>query len=269
MKKLLATTLLATTLATLGCGGSDSSGSDQPSVTPNTPGNPSTPNTPSQNEDLELQGIYEGVTDQGQDVVGLVTDSNELWFIYSIPYRDAIDGFVQGTLQEGTNRFTANVTDYQQGFGNVQSATVTSNVNTSKNLEGSIDYGRSEIVDFDLSYDTVASSANASPIGSSTRTFRGEVGVTNSGTENATVTIDNLGNLSGTGASGCPISGSVSNSPSRNYANVDFRFGNSSFCDYAGVRFTGVAYYDSEDKEVVLASISSDKNNGLIFIGEL
>ena len=267
MKKILLVALVSSLM--VGCGGSDSDSNTTTNPTPNTPdtGAPEV-NPKPDSEDINLQGIYDGTTAQGQEVLGVVTDSNELWFLYSDPYRNGIDGFINGKISQSKNNFTAKAKDYNISTNSTYPATISSDFTTDKNISGTLDYGRLDTVGFNLDHNASASKVSLSTMDLGLKAYKGSVGITGVGVENASITIEMDGKIIGTGASGCKINGNVSNTKARNYLDVKIQFG-SSPCALTNTTFNGVAYYNAEDKSLMVTSTDSKNNYGLVFVGEV
>ena len=75
MKKLLVLTLVT---GLVGCGGGG--GGDSSYISEN---NNSSSGGGSGAANAQVQGVYAGTTNQGQTVVGVVDNSNKVWFLYS------------------------------------------------------------------------------------------------------------------------------------------------------------------------------------------
>jgi len=262
MKKILLLALLSSLM--IGCGGSGSDSSSTNSPTPDKPDVDQKPDS----ENINLQGIYDGTTTQGQEVIGLVTDSNELWFLYSDPYRNGIDGFIQGEMNKSKNNFTASAKDYNISTNSTYPATISSKFTADKKINGTLDYGRLDTVDFNLDYNLSASKASLSTMDLGLKAYKGSVGITGVGVESANITIEMDGKIIGTGESGCKISGNASNTKARNYLDVQIQFGGSP-CALTNTTFNGVAHYDDKEKTLMVTSVDSSNNYGLVFVGEV
>lgn len=267
MNKILLLALLSSLI--IGCGGSGSDSSSTNNPTPDKPvvDNPDVDQNPD-SENINLQGIYEGTTTKGQEVIGLVTDSNELWFLYSDPYRNGIDGFIQGKINKSKNVFTANAKDYNISTNSTYPATISSKFTADKNINGTLDYGRLDTVDYNLDYNLSASKASLSTMDLGLKAYKGNVGITGVGVESANITIEMDGKIIGTGESGCKISGNVSNTKARNYLDVQIQFGGSP-CALTNTTFNGVAHYDDKEKVLMVTSADPSNNYGLVFVGEV
>lgn len=264
MKKIFLVAVLSSLM--IGCGGSSSDSSNTNTPTPN-PDKPNV-NPKPDSDNIDLQGVYDGTTTKGQEVIGLVTDTNELWFLYSNPYRNGIDGFIQGKLNKSNKSFTGDVNDYNIGTNSVYPASISSNFTTDKQIKGTLDYGRLDTADFDLDYNLNASKVSLSTMDVGMKAYSGSVGITGVGVESASVTIQMDGEILGSGESGCKISGNVSPTKAGNYLDIQIKFG-ASPCALANTTFNGVAYYDDEDKTIIVTSKNASSDYGMVFVGDV
>lgn len=278
MKKLILASVISAFL--VGCGGGSGGGSSVDS-TPNKPttgsesgsdngdsnnGGSNNGTTP-ENKTVK-QGIYSGQTALGQEAVGLITDNNHLWFLYSSAYKDNIDGLITGKFESGQSNFTADVKDYNVSTSTVYPATLKSKVNSENSLTGNIDYGRSDSVDFNLEYQKSLSNVRVAPIDLGTKAFKGNVGITNIGVESAGITTSIDGKFIGIGESGCEINGQLSKSKAGNYLNVDITFGGSP-CGLPNQKFKGISYFDKENKSITVTAVDSTGDYGLLYQGKV
>jgi hypothetical protein len=175
-----------------------------------------------------------------------------------------IGGIVQGNGTSSSGSFSsANARDFNlEGLG-VLNATVSASYNSRQSLNGSISYtagGTTTFTStFNADYDTAPSFAALSG------TYAGQVAFSQ-GVENANVTISPTGMLSGMGASGCTVSGTVVPRPRGNVYNLTLTFGGAP-CFFANQTMNGVAYYDSAAKRVYGATPTSARTDGILFVG--
>ena len=265
MKKILLIALLSSLV--MGCG-SDSDSSNDSNYTPAVPPTGGTDNNQGgSTQNIISKGFYEGTTTQGQDVIGLVSDSNELWFLYSEAYKNSIGGFIKGNINPSKDTTKFNVNDYNISTSTNYKATLSNKVNANKGISGNIDYGRSDIVDFNLNI-TSDGSLGIEPIDPVTKNFKGNVGITGVGVETANINIGMDGKVLGTGASGCKISGDVSYSNAKNYSNVRINFGGSP-CALANTTFKGVGYHQIKERKLVVSAVDTSGQYGLVFAGDV
>ena len=126
MKKILLIALLSSLV--MGCG-SDSDSSNDSNYTPAVPPTGGTDNNQGgSTQNIISKGFYEGTTTQGQDVIGLVSDSNELWFLYSEAYKNSIGGFIKGNINPSKDTTKFNVNDYNISTSTNYKATLSNKV---------------------------------------------------------------------------------------------------------------------------------------------
>ena len=175
-----------------------------------------------------------------------------------------IGGIVQGSGTSNNGSFSStNARDFNlEGLG-VLNATVSASYNARQSLNGLVSYASGGATTFtstfNAAYDTTPSLAAVAG------TFTGQVAFSQ-GVENATVTISPNGMLSGTGASGCTVSGNVATRTRGNVYNLILAFGGAP-CFFANQTMNGVAYYDSVAKRVYGATPTSTRTDGILFVG--
>ena len=155
------------------------------------------------------EGLYTGRTSTGRLASGLILDDNTFYILYStIGADDEIAGLVQGNLILGDNTYTStNAKDFNlEGLG-VLPATVEGSYVEKQSTSGSVYYPTLlETTSYNTVYD--AAYELTPSIATIAGSYSGEV-VTSEGWETAALTISPTGILSGSGSSGCSVSGSV------------------------------------------------------------
>ena len=112
---------------------------------------------------------------------------------------------------------------------------------------------------YDANYEAVPSLAALAG------TFAGQVR-SSVGNEDATVTISSAGAISGAGASGCALSGTVSPRARGNAFNTSLTFGGAP-CLFANQTLTGIAYFNATAKLLYAAAPNAGRTDGVLFVG--
>ena len=245
-RKLLA--LAAASVLVAGCGGG---------------GGDSAPPPPAAATSAE--GLYSGTTTTGRTVTGLVLDDGTYYVLYSsVGSSTAIAGVVQGTGTSNAGTFSSsNARDFNlEGLG-VLSASVSASYVARQSLNGTVSYSAGGITSFsstyDAGYDAVPSLTTLAG------TFSGQV-ASSAGAENATVTLSAAGAISGSGASGCAVSGSAAPRARGNVFNISLTFGGAP-CLFANQTLSGIAYFDAAAKRLYAAAPNAGRTDGVLFVG--
>jgi hypothetical protein len=243
IKNLLA--LAAASVFFSGCGGGDSI---PPSVAASS-----------------AEGLYSGTTTTGRNVTGLVLDDGTYYVLYSpVGSSTAIAGVVQGTGTSNAGTFSSgNTRDFNlEGLG-VLSATVSASYVAGQSLNGTVSYSVGGTTSFSSTYN--ADYETVPSLAAIAGTFTGQV-ASSAGAENATVTISSAGAISGSGASGCAVSGSASPRARGNVFNASLTFGGAP-CLFANQTLSGIAYFDSTARRLYAAAPNSGRTDGVLFVG--
>jgi hypothetical protein len=251
--------LMASAFIVLGlfaCGGGGGGGGDDDAVVVPTPLQTSSP-----------EGLYTGRTSSGRLATGIILNDNTFYLLYStIGFDDEIAGLVQGNLTLGDNTYTStDAKDFNlEGLG-VLPATVEGSYVEKQSTSGSVYYPTLlETLSFDAVYD--AAYELTPSIATITGSYSGEV-VTSEGWETAAFTISPTGILSGSGSSGCSVSGSVLPSTSGNTYNMTLTFGGPP-CLFENQTLSGVSYYNTPESWLTGAVINATRTDGVLFTGQ-
>lgn len=211
------------------------------------------------------EGLYTGTTTTGRTVTGLVLDDGTYYVLYTqVGNSTVIAGVVQGTGTSNAGTFSStNARDFNlEGLG-VLSATVSANYVAKQSLSGAVSYSAGGTTTFSSTYDP---SYEAVPsLAALAGSFSGQV-ASSAGTENATVEVSTAGAISGSGASGCAVSGSVSPRARGNAFNVSLTFGGAP-CLFANQTLSGIAYFNSAAKRLYAAAPNASRSDGVLFVG--
>ena len=220
---------------------------------------------PSPAPTTSAEGLYLGTTNTNRTVTGLVLDDGTFYVLYSLVGNPSvIGGVVQGSGVSNNGSFSSsNALDFNlEGLG-VLAATVSASYTSRQSLNGIVLYnggGSTSFTSvFDVAYDTVPSLSTLAGI------FSGQVAFSQ-GVENANVTVSPSGALSGVGASGCTVTGSVVPRTRGNVFNLSLTFGGAP-CFFANQTMTGIAYFDAPAKRLYGATPTANRADGVLFVG--
>jgi hypothetical protein len=215
------------------------------------------------NPPTSAEGLWTGTSSNGRTIAGLVLDTGEYWFIYTLAGNNAvIGGAAQGNGTSTNGKFTSsNGKDFNfEGLG-VNNVDVSADYVQKSTLNGRLDYG-SEVVTFTSNYDSDYERAPSLTELAGTFSGSGYAGLT----EFTMVTIAASGALTGQSASGCTFSGNASPRSKGNVYNVTVTF-NGGPCANGTNTVSGVGYYDASMKQLISAALNSGRTNGFIFVG--
>ena len=192
-------------------------------------------------------------------------DDGTYYVLYSpVGSPTAIAGVVQGTGTSNVGLFSSsNARDFNlEGLG-VLSASVSASYVAKQSLNGTVSYSPSGTTSFSSTYN--ANYESVPSLATLAGTFAGQV-ASSAGAENATVTISSAGAISGSGASGCGVSGSASPRARGNVFNISLTFGGAP-CLFANQTLAGIAYFDSAAKRLYAAAPNAGRTDGVLFLG--
>lgn len=236
-KTLIIAAISAATLAA-GCGG----GGDSPAPT-------------------NVAGLWNGTTSTGRTVAALTFQDGTGWALYTPEGNPAyLAGVVQATTTVSGATASGPITDYNLEGGGITSGTISTTVNPKQSISGTVNPGG---VTFSGTYD--AAFEQAPSLTETAGTFTGTAAVLG-GTESASVTVSTTGALSGSSASGCAYTGTVTPRTDGNAFNVSVTFGGG-VCSNGTSTVNGIAYYAAATKRIYSAASNSAKTNGFIFLG--
>jgi hypothetical protein len=217
----------------------------------------------------QAQGLWNGTTDEGRTVAGLVLDDGTYWFLYSLVGNpNVVAGLVQGNASSQDGSFTsANLKDFNLERSFVSDGSINGNYVSKQTLNGTVTYtnnaGQVTITaTYDLDYDlTPDASLLAGTYSGSTGT-----GLTAGGAENVTVTLTSSGTITGFSASGCIFAGAFAPRAHGNVFDVSVTFAGGA-CQNGTNTVIGTAFFDTATKKLYSAALNGARTNGFIFIG--
>ena len=248
MKNVI-TVIVAFSVLLSGCSGGGGGG-----------GSSSAPATPS-----AAQGLWNGITNTNRTVVGLVLSDGLFYVLYSKVGNPAIiAGVVQGNGSTNGGSFSSsNAKDFNLEGAGILNASVSASFATKQTLNGTVTPTAGGSSTFTSTYN---SNYELTPsVSILAGTFTGQVAFS-LGVENAIVTVANNGSLSGSGAGGCNITGSVTPRSDGNAFNTSVTFGGAP-CYFANQTYTGISYFDAPTKRLYTAAPNSARSDSVIFVG--
>lgn len=210
------------------------------------------------------EGFWQGTSNTGRGIDGLVLPSGEYWFIYSaVGNNTIISGAIQGNGTSTSGRFTStNGLDFNlEGLGPLD-VDIDANYVKELSLNGTVRYASDQFT-FTSSFN---SAYNLTPsLTAIAGTYQGtaEVGV---GPELTGVVISATGALTGQSASGCRFAGIVTTGSGGNYYNVTVTF-QGGVCANGMQTLTGVAYFDASTNALWSAALNATRTSGFLFGG--
>lgn len=209
-------------------------------------------------------GIWTGSTSTDRSVTGVVLGDGTYYVLYSqVGVPGAIAGVLQGSGSTSGSTFSSvNGKDFNFEEGGVFDATVSATVSTQQAFNGTVSYSLSSQTR-QLTTNHNAISASPASLSAVQGTYSGNV-VTSAGSESATLNVTLDGNFSGTGTSGCAVSGSVTPRTDVNAYNISVSFGPFP-CLFADQTFSGVALL--EGNLLRAAAPNNARTDGILFIG--
>ena len=249
--RLLCTIFLAVSISA--CSG----GNDDTSTTP-PPSNPPPPST-------SAEGLWNGSTNAGRSVAGLVLDDGTYWFLYSVVGNPTVvAGLVQGNSSSQAGSFTSsNARDFNLEVPEILDGTIAGSYVEKQSLSGTVTFVGGGSTTFNGTYNADYDlTPNLNLIEG---TYTGST-ATAGGTESVTVTVSSPGLLAGSSASGCLFSGSVSPRTRGNVYDVSVTFAGG-VCSNGTSTVTGVAFFEAATQRLYSAALNGTRTNGFIFLG--
>lgn len=234
-------------LAACGGDGSDSSGGSEP-------------------RDPAPEGFYEGISDLGAELIGVVLDNGDYYVLYGeesgAVYQ--LQGVVQGRGVARGDRFTSsNARDFNFVDGEVYQGSLDATFTRKQNLTGTVEEdGSGEEVGFSLAYDD--SYEQTPDLTEDAGTYYGTA-LNPGGQGSAEVEIDAQGNFLGVDDFGCEFNGTVAPRESGHVYNLSVTF-DGSVCTYDGVTLQGIVV--AQDGELIAVAPNAARTGGVFFIGQ-
>ncbi|MFP1683068.1 hypothetical protein ACLD0W_11180 [Alloalcanivorax sp. C16-1] len=229
-------------------GGSDSSGGSEP-------------------RDPAPEGFYEGTSDVGTELFGVVLDNGDYYILYGeengAMYE--LQGVVQGTGVTRGDRFTSsNARDFSFVAEDVFQGSLDATFTRKQNLTGTVqEDGSSEQVGFSLAYDD--SYEHTPDLAEDAGLYYGIALIPQGGQIEVEVDIDEQGNFQGEDESGCQFNGTIAPRESGDVYNLSATFEGST-CTYEGETLQGIVVV--QDREIIAVAPNADRTGGVFLIGQ-
>lgn len=206
------------------------------------------------------EGFWSGTTTNGWTVNLAILETGETWGVYASG--GSIHGALYGnTISSGTS-LTGSGSDFNIPDRTVTPGTYSGTYASKSNITVTTSLGVRFNGTYAPAYDQAASLATVAG------TFSG-TGVSGGSPVQATsVTISSSGAVSTPVSNGCSASGTAAPRPSgKNIFNVNITFSGTNCALGHGTNTTGIAYYDSATRQVVVTALNSARSDGFIYIG--
>ncbi|HEX7767154.1 MAG TPA: hypothetical protein VF443_10605 [Nitrospira sp.] len=212
------------------------------------------------------EGLWNGTTNSGRSVAGLVLNDGTYWFLYTLMGNPSVvAGVVQGNgISQNGSITSSNTKDFNlEGLG-ILNASINGSYVMKQSLSGTIvianNGGQSTFTTtYNTDYDTPPNPALL------TGTYSGSTATTG-GVESVTVTLSTPGSITGSSASLCNFTGTFAPRSSGNVYDVSITFAGG-VCSNGTNTVTGVAFFDAGTKKLYSAGLNSTRTNGFVFIG--
>jgi len=195
-----------------------------------------------------------------------VLDNGTYWFIYSVANNSAvIAGAVQGTGTSLNGSFSSsNAKDFSVEAQRIEDAIVSASYVVKQSLNAVVMYPASgQNVTVAATYS--AAYEQIPMLFALAGNYTGTAAVVG-GTEAASLVIDTLGGIIGSGASGCRFAGRIVPHAKGNIYDVSVTFAGG-VCANGTSTVTGIGYFDGPLKRLYGTALNSSRSNGFIFVG--
>jgi hypothetical protein len=211
------------------------------------------------------QGLWIGNTTSNRAMAGIVFNDGLYYFMYSNPNNPSkIGGVIQGNGTTQNHTFTStNAKNFNIESLSVINSDITAHFAPQKVITGIINNTFGVHDHFKAVYN---SDYELTPsLSALAGTFTSSI-FTPYNIEEATVTLNNDGTLSGKGATGCLFTGTATARTDSNAFNFTISF-NAAPCFFANQSLNGVAYFDAKTKQLYAAAPNETRTSGVVFVG--
>jgi len=208
------------------------------------------------------EGLWNGTTDTGRTIAGLVLDDGVYWVLYSaVGNPSTVAGLIQGDSSSKDGVFSStNAKDVSLETG-ILDATINGNYTANQSLDGTIAYQAGGQSTFTTTYD---SDYDLPPdVNAVAGIYTGSVAVN----ETVNVTVTSAGGISGISSTGCTFTGSFSPRTQGNAFDVTMTFGGQDACFNGSDTVRGVGFYDAGTKRLYSAALNDIRTKGFVFLG--
>ncbi|WP_296162499.1 hypothetical protein [Rhodoferax sp.] len=209
------------------------------------------------------EGFWSGTTSNGTQASLAILENGETWGLYG--NSSSVKGAVYGMTSTSGTTLSGSGTGFNFVTRTSGSGTFTGSVSTKGTINFNVSDGTQFTGTYDTSYDQPASLANLAG------SYTGWAVTGTTSPQTTTVVVDVNGNISSSFVSGsltCTTSGTATPRASgKNIYNLQLTF-TGNFCALgSGTVVTGVATYDSVNRQLIAMGLNSAKSDGLIFLG--
>jgi len=237
MKKIAALGLVAAMLS--GCGGGDDGA--PPAAT--------------------AEGFWGGTTSTGVGVSLAILENGETWGVYTSA--NTLVGALYGNTTSSGSTFSGSGKDFNIPARTVTSGTYSGTFTAKSKINATLSGGATFTGTYDTRYDQPAS------LSALAGTFSGQGVSGSSSVQAASVTISTSGAITVPASLGCSATGTATPRPSnKNIFNVTVTFTGTNCALGNGTATSGVAYYDTASRQVLVMAMNAAKSDGFIYIGQ-
>lgn len=208
----------------------------------------------------DAAGIYSGTDTSGDIITGVVLDSGAYYFVYTNSSTNAL-GLVQGTATAASGSFkSTDAKNFYIGQNTVLNDNVTATYTAKSSINGNITpaSGSGSGISFTGTYSTVYDQTPS--LANIAGSYYGAAGSVKTA-ETVSVTISSAGALSGSGASGCTFSGTVTPHSTGNVYDASIKFGGSP-CLYPNQTLAGILTVSNG--ELIASAPLSDRSDAFV-----
>ncbi len=210
------------------------------------------------------EGLWNGTTNTGRQVVAAVLDDGTYYLFYSLPAASLLQiaGVIQGTGTSNNGTFTStNAKGFGIAVSPAQDATVLANFSPRQSFTGTVTYQVGGTLGFTTSYNTAYDTTPS--FTAVAGTYQGTAGST-TGSQPATVNVFANGTFNAVEQSGCQFHGTATPRTRGNVFDITITFGTSP-CTFAGSTFQGIAFFDIPTHRLFAAAPNGLRTDAAIF----
>lgn len=215
-------------------------------------------------EPTPARGSYDVTFNNGRSGGLVVLSDGTFWGVYSAVGNDAvIAGLIQGSGTTNGSGFTSgNGRDFSFEGNGVSNFSVNSQFEEMASFAGTASYATGNVTFAGTYDDTFDDTPSLAAVAGS---YTGQAANTG-GIELASFSINGAGAFSGSGASGCTFSGSLTPRTDGNVFNVAITF-NGGVCLFGTSTIRGIAVYEPESAGLLVAVVNGSRTDGGLFLG--
>lgn len=208
------------------------------------------------------EGFWGGTSSTGVSVALAVLESGETFGVYTTPSGSIVGALYGNTSSSGTS-LTGSGKDFNIPSRTVGTGSYSGTFTAKSRVNVTLSNGSNFSGSYDPAYDQPASLAALAG------TFSG-IGVSGtSPAQSTSVTISPAGAITVPASLGCSASGAATPRPSgKNIFNVTVTFSGSTCALGNGATTTGVVYYDTATRRVLVMAMNGAKSDGFIYLGQ-